>query len=327
MLNVGVVGLGSMGLNHARVYSEIANLVGIADSDEKILNEVAQRFNVNGYSDFHDLIDKGNLDAVSISTPTSTHFDIASEFIKAKIPVLVEKPMGGDLEKAKELVENANKNNVIIAAGFIERHNPVVGLTKNLIEKKEFGNVISISSRRVSSFPARIKDVGVIFDLGIHDIDVIRYLLGSKVKSVYALAGKTGESEFEDHANILMEFKNGVLAVIEVNWLTPMKVRTVALTCSKNFVEMDYINQNLQVSSSTIKKIDSGNLYRSPQEYDERKIELERNEPLKLELNDFLKAIETGGTPLVSGEEGIATLEIAQAAMQSVIEGKRIFLD
>jgi UDP-N-acetylglucosamine 3-dehydrogenase len=326
MLNVGVIGLGSMGLNHARVYSEIANLVGIADSDEKILNSVSERFDVKGYSDFHNLLDKEDLDAVSISTPTSTHFDIASEFIKAGIPVLVEKPMGGDLEKARILVEEARNNNVIIAAGFIERHNPVVGLTKSLVEKKQFGNVISISSRRVSSFPARIKDVGVIFDLGIHDIDVIRYLLGAKVRSVYALAGKTGGSEFEDHANIFLEFEDGILAVIEVNWLTPMKVRKVSLTCSKNFVEMDYINQLLQVSSSTIKKIDSGNLYRIPQEYSERKIELERREPLKNELDDFLKAVETKGTPLVSGEEGVATLEIAQAAMQSVIEGKRIFL-
>lgn len=326
MLNVGVVGLGSMGLNHARVYSEIANLVGIVDSDMEVLHTVSKRFNTKGYFDFQKLIENENLDAVSISTPTSTHFDIASEFVKAKIPVLVEKPMGGDLQKAKALVEYARKNNVIIAAGFIERYNPVVGLTKSLIEKKQFGNVISISSRRVSSFPARIKDVGVIFDLGIHDIDVIRYLLGADVRSVFALAGKTGEAEFEDHANIFLEFENEVLAVIEVNWLTPMKVRKVSLTCSKNFVEMDYINQLLQVSSSTIKKIDSGNLFRIPQEYSERKIELERKEPLKNELVDFLNAVETDGIPLVSGEEGIATLEIAQAAMKSVIEGKRIFL-
>jgi UDP-N-acetylglucosamine 3-dehydrogenase len=326
MLNVGVVGIGSMGQNHARVYSEIANLVGVADSDPNLLDRVSKRFHVKGFTDFKEMIEDEGLDAVSISTPTSTHFEIASAFINAKKHVLVEKPMSGDVKKAKELVEKAKKNNVVIAAGFIERHNPVVGLTKSLIEKKQFGNVISISSRRVSSFPARIKDVGVIFDLGIHDIDVIRYLLGSNVKSVFALAGKTGDSEFEDHANIFLEFENGILAVIEVNWLTPMKVRKVSLTCSKNFVEMDYINQFLQVSSSTIKKIDTGNLYRIPQEYDERKIELEKREPLKVELNDFLEAVENNGSPLVSGEEGVKTLKIAQAAMQSVKEGKRVFL-
>jgi UDP-N-acetylglucosamine 3-dehydrogenase len=326
MLQVGVVGLGSMGQNHVRVYSEVASLVAIADSDDKMLEKVSKRFNVKGYQNYQDLIENEDLDAVSISTPTSTHFEIASAFIEAKKHVLVEKPMCGNVEKANELVKSAKNNNVIIAAGFIERHNPVVGLTKSLIEKKQFGNVISISSRRVSSFPARIKDVGVIFDLGIHDIDVIRYLLGSNVKSVFALAGKTGDSEFEDHANIFLEFENHVLAVIEVNWLTPMKVRKVSLTCSKNFVEMDYINQNLQVSSSTIKKIDSGNLYRIPQEYAERKIELERKEPLKNELSDFLEAVEYNKRPLVSGEEGLRTLEIAHAAMLSVKEGKRVFL-
>ena len=179
MLNVGVIGLGTMGQNHVRVYSEIANLIGVADTDEGSLSAITKRFNVKGYPDYHDLLNNEDLQAVSISTPTSTHFELANEFIKAGKHVLVEKPICGDSEKARMLVENAKKENVILAAGFIERHNPVVGLTKNLIEKKQFGDVISISSRRVSSFPSRIKDVGVILDLGIHDIDVIRYLINS----------------------------------------------------------------------------------------------------------------------------------------------------
>jgi UDP-N-acetylglucosamine 3-dehydrogenase len=324
MLNVGVIGIGLMGQNHARVYSEIANLVGISDSDKEILRKVSKRFNVKGYKEFQGLLELKDLDAVSISSPTSTHFEMVNAAIEAGKHVLVEKPMGGELKKARELVANAKKKGVVLAAGFIERYNPVVGLTKSLIEKKEFGEVISVSSRRVSSFPSRIKDVGVILDLGIHDIDVIMYLLGSKVKSVYALAGETGQKEFEDHANILLEFENGIFAFIEINWLTPMKVRKVSLTCSQNFVEMDYINQSLQISSSTIKKLDTGNLYRIPQEYEERKIEVERREPLKNELIDFLNAIEKGGEPLVSGKEGVKTLEIAHAAMLSVEKGEKI---
>ncbi len=324
MLNVGVIGIGLMGQNHARVYSEIANLIGIADPDEEILGEVSKRFNMEGYKHFKDLIERKDLDAVSVSSPTSTHFEVTKAAIEAGKHVLVEKPMGGDLKKARELVEKAKKKGVVLAVGYIERHNPVVGITKKLIEKKEFGEVISVSSRRVSSFPSRIKDVGVILDLGIHDIDVIRYLLDSKVRSVYTLAGETVKTEFEDHANILLEFDNGVFAFIEVNWLTPMKVRKVSLTCSQNFVEMDYINQNLQISSSTIKKLDAGNLYRIPQEYEERKIEVEKREPLKNELSDFLDAIEKGKEPLVSGEEGVRTLEIAHAAMQSAQKGEKI---
>ena len=324
MLNVGVIGIGLMGQNHARVYSEIANLIGIADPNEEILGEVSKRFNVEGYKHFKDLLILKDLDAVSISSPTSTHFDVTKAAIEAGKHVLVEKPMGGELERAKELVAKAKEKGVVFAVGYIERHNPVVGITKKLIEKKEFGEVISVSSRRVSSFPSRIKDVGVILDLGIHDIDVIRYLLDSKVRSVYTLAGETGKKEFEDHANILLEFDNGIFAFIEVNWLTPMKVRKVSLTCSQNFVEMDYINQNLMISSSTIRKLDIGNLYRIPQEYEERKIEVEKREPLKNELSDFLDAIEKGKEPLVSGEEGVRTLEIAHAAMQSAQKGEKI---
>lgn len=324
MLNVGVIGIGMMGQNHARVYSEIANLVGLADQNEKVLRRFSKRFKVRGYEDYNELLESPDLDAVSVCTPTTTHFKIVNDAISAKKHVLVEKPMGGELEKANKLVANAKKKGVVLAVGYIERYNPIVGFTKSLIEKGQFGDVISISSRRVSSFPSRIKDVGVILDLGIHDIDVIRYLLGSKVKSVYSLAGKPNEAEFEDHANILLEFENEVLAHVEVNWLTPMKVRRVSLTCSKNFVEMDYINQILQVSSSTIKKIDYGNLYRIPQEYSERKIQIERSEPLKNELTDFLSAIEFDREPLVSGEEGVETLKIAHAAIRSSVSGKKV---
>ncbi len=326
MLNVGVIGVGMMGQNHARVYSEIANLVGISDAREETLNKVSKKFNVTGYQNHSELLKRKDLDAVSIASPTSTHFDLVNEAITEGKHVLVEKPMGADLKKAKELVANAKRRGIVFAVGYIERHNPVVGFTKNLIEQGQFGNVISVSSRRVSSFPERIKDVGVVMDLGIHDIDVIRYLLGSKVKSVYSLAGMTTNGNFEDHANILFEFESGVFATIEVNWLTPMKVRKVSLTCSRNFVEMDYINQSLQVSSSTIKKIDFGNLYRIPQEYNERKIQIERREPLKNELLDFLDAIEHQKAPLVSGEEGVLTLEIAHAAMLSAKSQKKVLL-
>ena len=324
MLNVGVIGVGMMGQNHARVYSGIANLIGIADSDENAVVEISKRLKVKGYLDFHDLLKSKDLDAVTVSTPTSTHFEVASAAIEAGKHVLIEKPMCGELDNARKLVESAKRKGVVLAVGYIERHNPVVGFARSLLEKNQFGDVISISSRRVSSFPSRIRDVGVILDLGIHDIDVIRYLMGTNTKSVYALAGNSGGSEFEDHANILLEFENGIFAFIEVNWLTPMKVRKVALTCSKNFVEMDYINQFLQISSSTMKKIDTGNLYRIPQEYEGRKIELERTEPLKNELTDFLNAIENGEPPLIPGEEGVRTLEIAHAAMLSVADGRKV---
>ena len=196
------------------------------------------------------------------------------------------------------------------------------------VEKGAFGDVVSISARRVSSFPGRIRDVGVLLDLGIHDIDVIRYLARSKVASVYAQGGKRQNDKFEDHANILLEFENGILGFVEVNWLTPMKVRKLSITCLENFVELDYITQSANVSSSQVSgKIDAANLYHLPIEYDIRHVSLKKQEPLRNEHEDFVGAIKSNGQPLVPGWDGMETLRVCQAALESIKEGKRIKLE
>jgi UDP-N-acetylglucosamine 3-dehydrogenase len=333
MLNVGVIGIGSMGQNHARVYSEIANLIGVSDANSEAVTRISERYETKGFTDYQELLGQDNLQAVNIATPTETHYEVGLAAIKAGKHVLMEKPFTTTIEQGKKLIEAAKENNVVLAVGQIERHNPVVRFTKDMLASNKFGELISVSSRRVSSFPARIKDVGVIFDLGIHDIDVLRYLVGSKIKSVYSLAGinKTEDNEeFEDHANILLEFEGRTSSVpgfIEVNWLTPMKVRKVSLTCSENFVEFDYITQSLEVSSSAIIGDDISNLYQLPQKYEIRRLSIKPEEPLKNELLDFINAIEHSTTPLVSGEEGLETLRIAQTAVDSYKKKSKIELE
>ncbi len=333
MLNVGVIGVGSMGQNHARVYSEIANLVGISDNDPLAATNISKRFNTKCFNDYKKLLELDNLDAVSIATPTELHFEIGMAAINSGKHVLIEKPFTTTILDGEKLIGFAKEQNVILAVGHIERHNPVVKFTKDMLKNKKFGDLISISSRRVSSYPPRVRDVGVIFDLAIHDIDVFRYLVGDPIKSVYGLAGIThsnGNSNFEDHANILLEFegKSGTIpGFIEVNWLTPMKVRKVSLTCSSNFVEFDYQTQSLEVSSSTLIDYDLSNLYHLPQKYDTRTISIKPEEPLKNELLDFLNAIESSTLPLVSGAEGLAALRVVQAAVESYKNKKRIIID
>ena len=333
MLNVGVIGVGSMGQNHARVYSEMANLIGVSDNSAEAVAKIGKRFDTKYFTDYNELLKMDTLDAVSIATPTETHYEVGLAAISAGKHVLIEKPFCTTLNEGEKLIKAAKEQNVILAVGHIERHNPVVRFTKDMLNNKKFGDLISISSRRVSSFPARIKDVGVIFDLGIHDIDVLRYLVGTKIKSIYTLAGITqnlDNSKFEDHANILLEFEGENCTTpgfIEVNWLTPMKVRKVALTCSSNFVEFDYINQSLEVSSSMIIDYDISNLYQLPQKYEIRKISIKPEEPLKNELLDFFGSIKNSTLPLVPGEEGLATLKIAQAAVDSYKSKKRIVLE
>ncbi len=333
MLNVGVIGVGSMGQNHARVFSEIANLIGVSDSNPEAASKISKRFKTKDFTDYNELLALDELKAISIATPTEMHYDVAMAAINAGKHVLIEKPFTTTIEQGKKLVQAAAEQNVTLAVGHIERHNPVVRFTKDMLLNKKFGDLISISSRRVSSFPARIKDIGVIFDLGIHDIDVLRYLVGSKIKSIYTLAGITRtqkNTELEDHANILLEFEGETSTIsgfIEVNWLTPMKVRKVSLTCSSNFVEFDYISQSLEVSSSTIIDYDISNLYQLPQKYEIRKISIKPEEPLRNELLDFLNAVKNSEQPLVTGEEGIANLRIAKAAVDSFKSKNRIVLE
>jgi UDP-N-acetylglucosamine 3-dehydrogenase len=315
MLNVGVIGVGSMGQNHARVYSEIANLVGIADVDAKATNKLAERFNTRVFKNYKELLDC-DIDAVSIATPTKTHFEMAMDAMHNGKHVLIEKPMCSTIEQAKKLIETAEEQDLILAVGYVERHNPVIEFVKKALEKGSYGETITIVSRRVSSLPERIRDVGVILDLGTHDIDVMRYLVESEIESVYTLGGMTN-SKFEDHANILIDFKNGVTGFVEVNWLTPMKVRKLFLTCLSNFVELDYITQSLTISSSQIMEYDVADLYSVPFEFDIRKVALKKQEPLVNELKDFLDAVTYRRRPLVNGKDGLETLRIANAAIKS----------
>ncbi len=315
-MRVGVVGVGAMGQNHARVYSEIAELVGVADTDVQAGGLVANRFNTSFFTDYHALF-KEDLDAVSVCVPTALHEQVALDALAAGFHVLVEKPLGPTVEAAQRIVEASEAAGLVLAVGHVERHNPAVSVVKKHLDAGQYGDLITVSARRVSSFPPRVKDVGVIMDLGVHDIDVMRYLVGSPVESVYALSGQKVNERFEDHANVLLRFRNGVNGFVEVNWLTPMKVRRLALTCLKNFVEIDYTEQSISVSSSTVGPLDPFNLYQVPLEHHSQRIHVRKEEPLKRELEDFLAAIREKRAPLVTGEDAVETLKVAEAALQS----------
>lgn len=228
------------------------------------------------------------------------------------------------LKKHKYLQKKAEETGLVLAVGHIERHNPAVNFVKEAMQNKKFGELITIASKRVSNFPGRIKDVGVIFDFGVHDIDVMRYLAGN-VESVYARAGKFNKNiAHEDHANVVLNFENGVCGIVEVNWLTPTKIRKLFLTCSKSFVEADYMNQTVTISSSSFKQIDEMDLYRVPIEYNTNQIALEKREPLRNEIEDFVTAIQQNKQPLATGNDGLLALKIVEAATQSYKKGEEV---
>ena len=322
-MRVGVVGLGSMGQNHVRILGEKGVLAGVFDIVPDVATAVAAKYSVSSYLSYQEML-KSDIDAVVIVTPTDTHEKIASDAIRAGKHVLLEKPMTGSSEKLKSLASMAKDNKVVLAGGFTERYNPVVDFAHKSLHAGEFGELITAATRRVSSLPTRVRDIGVVMDLGVHDIDVIQYVVGKPAKSVYALGGQGKGMKYEDHANILIDFEGGTTGFIEVNWLTPMKVRKLALTCSKNFVEVDYMDQAALVCASSFRQLDSGNLYNVPLEFDTRRIALKKEEPLKRELNDFLAAISDKKEPLVTGDSAINTLRIAEAALESLGTGKKV---
>ncbi len=269
-MRIGVVGVGSMGQNHARVLDQMGCLSGVVDSKIDRAKKTGKKHGVPYHTSVKDLLSM-EPDAVTVATPANTHVELCKEIIESGTAVMVEKPMAISLDKAKELVNFADEADVLLAVGMIERHNPVVTSTKKLLEEGDAGDVITISSKRVSSFPTRVADMGVIHDLAIHDVDVMRYLVGDEPERVFALGGPANQGKYEDHANIMLYFPGGITGVLEVNWLTPHKVRSLSLTCSKDFIEIDYIAQSLVVTSSRLLEYDTSNLFDIPLEHNIRK--------------------------------------------------------
>lgn len=295
MLKVGVVGLGAMGNNHVRLYSQLkCKLAGVADINPAIAKEIGEKYHTPYYQDYHQLIPK--VDAVSIAVPTTAHYAVVMDFLREGKHCLVEKPIAFSLDEASEMIKLAQKKQVNLAVGHIERFNPAVVSLKQIVDDGKLGKLLIISTRRVGPSVSRIRDVGVVIDSATHDIGVIRYLVGRDPIKIFSRVGRLKHAK-EDHAVIMLDF-DGTTACIEVNWFTPHKVRTLVATGSEGIAYLDYIEQKLTVCNS----------------HNENIVNILEGEPLKLELEDFLNSIVLRRKPAVDGEEGLAILRIALEA-------------
>lgn len=308
-LNVAVVGCGSWGRNHARVYNDLqdASLLAVQDMDGGIAREVGERYRVDWYTDPEKIFNRPDIEAISICTPTLTHADIALKAIKAGKHVLVEKPMTNTIDEAKSLIKAAEAHGVHLAVGFVERFNPAVREAMKIISRREIGEVILAHARRVSRRPPRVGDVGVIKDLAIHDIDIVTQLFNAEAEEVFATAGSIAH-RFEDYANIIIRFRDDRNAFIEANWLTPRKVRRLIITGTEGLVNVEYIAQEITVENNT-------RLYQPF---------IEKKEPLMLELEQFVESILKDEPPEPSGLDGLWALKICRAALQSAETGRQV---
>ena len=312
-VNLGVIGVGAMGYNHARVYYKLeeANLVAVSDVSERTLNKVAKKYDAKGFTDYEDLLKDSEIEVVSVCVPTTFHHDVVMEAIKHGKHVLVEKPIAFTLKEAEDMIAAAKEAGVILATGHVERFNPAVQKAKELIDNDVIGDIVSASAKRVGPFPPRIKDVGVTIDLAIHDLDVMNYLFDEDVIQVYGTMNSILEKcEFEDHAEIMINFKNESTGILEVNWLTPYKRRQIEITGTDGIISVDYIEQSIDVYGKFAQDID-----------------IKHEEPLKEELRSFLNAVVNGTEPEITGEDGLKALKMVIAATKSSREHKPISFD
>lgn len=298
MLKVGVVGVGYLGEHHARVFSELEDvkLVAVVDIDKSRTKSIAERYKSLPFFDFREILDE--VDAVSIVTPTETHFEIAFECLKAGKDIFIEKPITTKIEEALKLIEESEKRDKIVQVGHIERFNPAVREVYQFIEEPIF-----FEAERLSPFTGRGVDVDIILDLMIHDIDIILSILDSKgmeteAKDIKAVAAKVQTYQY-DVAKAWLDFGNSIQALMKASRLSSTKSRKIKILQRDSHIILDYQNM-------TIKRY-----YKKNGEIVTDTIPVEKKEPLKEELKDFVQCVIERRRPLVTAVDALRALRLA----------------
>jgi predicted dehydrogenase len=305
-LRVGVVGVGHIGKNHARLYAELptAEFAAIYDTDAARAMEIAGQLGVLSAASLDEFSER--VDAASIATPTSTHFEIAQELLKRGKHLLVEKPIAENTAHATELAELAASRGLVLQVGHVERFNPVLSALERRLTNPRF-----IEAHRLSPYPNRSTDIGVVLDLMIHDLEIILHLVRSPVQTIDAV-GVPVLSRGEDIANARVRFENGCVANITSSRISPEQMRKIRVFQENAYLSLDYQNQ-------------SGEIYRRTAEgLTKEAVEIEREEPLKRQLVSFIECAATGRAPKVSGFQAAAALELAVEITKRIAAAQRV---
>jgi predicted dehydrogenase len=307
VIRVGVVGVGHLGIHHARVYTEIlgAKLVGVVDIDDERVHEVAENLGVPAYTDLDRFLDETKPDALSIVVPTVKHLDVSKKAMMRNVHLLIEKPVTASTGEAEELIRMASDRNLILQVGHIERFNPAVQQVREMVD-----DPVYIQSRRIGPFSPRIGDVGVVLDLMIHDIDIILSLVRSEIADISAM-GRRVRTNHEDIASAQIRFINGTIAHVLVSRVSERRMRTLEITEPERYLIVNYETQDVTVHHCVQK---SGNGLVDVVEHPV----FPKREPLKMELQDFVGCIREGREPLVGIRDGKRALEICIAVLRQI---------
>ncbi len=328
-IRAAVIGVGAMGRNHARVYSDLpeVDLVGVADVDAKAAGAVAEKYGAKPYGDFERMLDELHPDAVTIAVPTVQHCRVALPVIERGVHLLIEKPIAFSLEEGEQIITSAERRGVKLMIGHIERFNPAVTALKTQLAAGALGRVFQIDARRQGPFPVRVVDVGAVIDLAVHDLDIMRYITGAEVIRAYAETERRIHSTREDLLTGLVRLSDGTVGTLTINWLTPTKIRELYVTGERGMFRVDYLTQDLYFyENATVVDGDWDTLrvLRGVSEGRMIRHVITKKEPLRGELEAFLAAVRGEAPVLITGNDGLTALKLALDMVASGIEHRTV---
>jgi predicted dehydrogenase len=330
-IRTAVIGTGAMGRHHARLYHELseAHLVAVADSNGAVVEAVGRRHGVRCYTDYCVMLDAEDVDAVSICVPTTHHLEVASEVIQRGVHVLIEKPIAATVSEGQEIADHAYAKGVVCLVGHVERFNPAVVELKRRLDEGELGRIFEIVARRKGPFPGRVRDVGVVIDLAAHDLDIMWYLTGAEVTRVYAETARRIHGSREDMLSGLLRFADGTVGVLDVNWLTPTKIRELSVIGERGMFQVNYLTQDLFFfeNAEAVEMWDALSILRGVAEGCMIRHVVDKREPLRTELEAYLATIRGETVPIVDAEDGLRALRQAEAIVRSGLENRPVMLD
>jgi len=324
-LKTAVIGVGSMGVNHARIYWELpgSDLVGVSDMNRNLADTVARKYSTRAYTDYHAMLDEVKPDVVAVAVPTLFHREVALEVIDRGISLLIEKPIAFDLDEGRTIIEAAKAKGVKLMIGHIERFNPAIIALKQQVADGELGRIFQMDAHRQGPFPARIADVGVVIDLAVHDLDIMRYVSQQEVVRIYAETEKHIHSKYEDLLTGLIRMSEGAIGTLTINWLTPTKIREFIVTGERGMYRVDLLTQDLYMFENAVthsSEWETMQILRGVREGKMTRFVIPKKEPLRAEQEAFLDAVQNDKQVPITGDDGLKALELAKAVVQSGAE-------
>jgi predicted dehydrogenase len=320
-----------MGRHHVRLYHDlpVSELVALADADAATAEVMARRHGVRHYTDYRELLEKEELQAVSICVPTTLHLEVATKAIDRGLDVLIEKPIAATVKDGQVIVDQAREKGVTCMVGHVERYNPAVVELKRRLDAGELGRIFEIVARRKGPFPVRIRDVGVVVDLAAHDLDIMWYLTGAEVTRVYAETAQRVHESQEDMLSGLLRFSDGTVGVLDINWLTPTKIRELSVIGERGMFQVNYLTQDLFFfeNAEVHEAWDTLSILRGVAEGRMIRHVVTKKEPLRSELEAFLATVRGEKVPIVDGTDGLRALRQARAIVRSGLENRPVALE